>query len=109
MKLTSEEKAILITICIAAVAGLIISFIFSYNKKIEVKERLNAPLFINLNTASAEDFDKLPGIGRTIALRIIADRKKLGAFKSTEDIKRVKGITDKKFEKIKKYLIVTEE
>ena len=47
---------------------------------------------ININTATEAELDKLPGIGPVKAKAIVEERKKNGAFKSIEDIKRVKGI-----------------
>ncbi|PRZ31404.1 competence protein ComEA [Antricoccus suffuscus] len=47
---------------------------------------------VNINTASAEDFDSLPGIGPVIATRIIDFRTKNGKFKSVEDLSNVSGI-----------------
>ncbi len=109
MIITNEEKIVLITIVIAAVVGLAINFLFSYNNKIQIKAAASERLLVNLNTASMEDFDKLPGIGRIYAERIIKDREKNGPFRSVEGVTRVKGITKRKFEQMKRYLIVTEE
>lgn len=60
---------------------------------------------ININTCSKEDLISLPGIGETIAGRIIEYRS-MNPFKSIEDIKNVSGIGDKKFEGIKELIIV---
>ncbi|MCQ4923739.1 helix-hairpin-helix domain-containing protein [Tissierella carlieri] len=60
---------------------------------------------ININTCSKEDLISLPGIGETIAGRIIEYRS-TNPFKSIEDIKNVSGIGDKKFEGIKELIIV---
>ncbi len=59
---------------------------------------------INLNLATEHEYDNLPGIGPKLAQEIIRDRKINGRFNSVEDINRVKGIGDKKFQKIEPYL-----
>jgi competence protein ComEA len=61
---------------------------------------------ININTASIEELDKLPGIGPSLAKAIIDYRTKNGPFKQIEDINEVKGIGDALFEKIKEQISV---
>ena len=56
---------------------------------------------VNINTASQEELDTLPGIGPSIALKIIDYREQNGKFNSIEEIKEVSGIGDAKYEKIK--------
>lgn len=55
---------------------------------------------ININTATSSELQNLPGIGSSTAEKIISDRNANGSFKTIEDLKRVNGIGDKKFEKI---------
>lgn len=55
------------------------------------------PAKININTATAEELDALPGVGISTAEKIIADRKANGPFSSPEELKRVSGIGDKKY------------
>ena len=61
---------------------------------------------VNINTADEKDLDKLPGIGPAMAKRIIEYRTENGAFQSPEEIKRVKGIGDAKYEKMKDKIVL---
>lgn len=56
---------------------------------------------VNINTASSEELQTLPGIGPAIAARIIEYRESFGPFRTTDDLRSVKGIGEKTFEKIK--------
>ena len=56
---------------------------------------------VNINTATQEELDALPGIGPSIAAKIIDYREQNGKFNSIEEIKEVSGIGDAKYEKIK--------
>lgn len=56
---------------------------------------------INVNTATAGDLQKLPGVGPAMAARIIEYRDKNGGFKKVEDLMNVKGIGEKTFLKLK--------
>lgn len=56
---------------------------------------------INLNRATAEELDALPGIGPALSARIIEYREKVGPFQRPEDLKKVSGIGDKLFESLK--------
>jgi competence protein ComEA len=55
---------------------------------------------LNLNTASAADLDSLPGIGQSIAERIVEYRTTNGPFQSIEDLQKVKGIGPALFAKL---------
>ena len=61
---------------------------------------------INLNTATLEELDALPGIGPSIAQRIIDFRTQNGAFEKIEDVKKVRGIGDALFSAIKDRITV---
>lgn len=61
-----------------------------------------APL--NLNSATAEQLDDLPGIGPALAERIIAYRAEHGAFTRVDQLNDVKGIGEKTLEKLRPQL-----
>lgn len=61
---------------------------------------------VNINTATAEELDTLPGVGPATAATIIQDREDCGPFTSIEDLMRVSGIGEKKYAKLKDYICV---
>lgn len=61
---------------------------------------------ININTATEEELESLKGIGPATAKNIISYREEYGGFSSIEEIKNVKRIGDKTFEKIKEDICV---
>lgn len=63
---------------------------------------------VNMNTATAEQFTVLPGVGPKLAARIVEHRQKAGSFKTVQELLNVKGIGEKNFEKIQGYLTLGE-
>lgn len=61
---------------------------------------------ININVASAEELQNLPGIGPSKADAIISHRENNGLFQTIDDLKLVTGIGDKTFEKLQEFIIV---
>jgi len=61
---------------------------------------------LDLNRATEQDFDALPGIGPKLAERIMAYRQSVGTFHSPDDLRAVKGIGKKKFERIRPLVTV---
>lgn len=61
---------------------------------------------VNLNTATSEELQTVPGIGPATAEKILQVRKNYGAFKSVDDLLAIKGIGPKRLEKMRKYLTV---
>ena len=61
---------------------------------------------ININLASRSELMDLPGIGNVLAGRIVDYRDQYGAFSSIEDVKKVSGIGEKRFEAIEDRITV---
>ena len=57
-------------------------------------------LLINLNTATARELETLPGIGPSLAKRIIAFRERRHGFKRVEELLAVPGISERKWKAI---------
>lgn len=61
---------------------------------------------ININTASVEELEKLPGIGRALAARIVAHRTLYGRFRRAEHLLLVRGISDRRFRAMRELVTV---
>lgn len=55
---------------------------------------------VNINTATVEQLQTLPGVGEATAKAIVKDREQNGKFKSKQDLMRVSGIGEKKYAKL---------
>lgn len=63
---------------------------------------------LDLNRATLAEFQRLPGIGPALAQRIVELRERQGRFASAEELRRVPGIGQKKFEAIRELVTVRE-
>ena len=61
---------------------------------------------VNINTASIQELDTIPGVGEATANKILSYREENGNFKNIEEIKNVNGIGDKKYENMKEFICV---
>jgi len=61
---------------------------------------------VNINTASESELEGLPGIGPTLAQRIVDYRTQHGPFHDVKDLMKVEGIGQKKFDSLKDYVTV---
>lgn len=70
------------------------------------KQEEREELMINLNKATTDDLEKLPGIGTSTAEKILEYIKVNGPFENIEELKEVNGIGDAKYNRIKDYVCV---
>lgn len=64
------------------------------------------PAALDVNRATEQDFERLPGIGPVLARRIVEYRETRGTFEEVEQLRRVKGIGKKTFERIRRLVAV---
>lgn len=106
IRFTKDERRVLLFL----VAALFVGTAVLYHKRLNPSSRgdLNLPCFekININEASPAQLTSLKNIGPVLAERIVAYRKKHGPFKKPEEIKNVKGIGDKTYERIKEKIVL---
>jgi competence protein ComEA len=75
------------------------------SQKQSVSETAATPR-ININTASARKLEKLPGIGKGLAARIVEHREKYGLFRRPEHLIMVRGISDRRFRTLRDSIAV---
>ncbi len=97
-----KQSAKIIPIIIA------IFFLFLAPCLLEAKPE-HTPGKVNINSATLDIITTLPGIGKVTAEKIIKYRDEHGKFKKKEDLITIKGIGQKKFEKIKNLFILSDE
>ena len=71
---------------------------------LENVENLSQSSSVNINKATEQELKTLPGIGPSLASKIIDYREHNGRFSTVEDIKNVNGIGDSKYDNIKEYI-----
>ena len=59
---------------------------------------------ININTASTGELERLPGIGKGLAARIIAYRNQYGRFRRPEHLMMVRGISDHRYRAMRAFI-----
>ena len=69
---------------------------------------LPEPVRIDLNTATVEDLDRLPGIGPVLARRILEQRRRVGRFHAPDELRAVRGVGPRLLERLRPRVTVGE-
>lgn len=114
LNLTRQEKLVILFIGAVSLAGIALNYISKNSPKFKnyfsgVPVNKNRYLKINLNKAELSELTELPGVGPELAQRILDYRNSYGEFRDIEDIKKVKGIGNNKFELLKDYIDIRED
>jgi len=118
--MTKQEKAVIYFLTAMLILGLGVKFYKAKTnrvnlrvesavlsaEKVDIKKIVKEKKTVKINTATAGDFSRLPGIGPGLAKRLVEYRNQNGNFAVIDDIKKVKGIGDKRYEEIKDYLVI---
>jgi comEA protein len=88
---------------------LLSSFLFlglSFSASVDAGKKKPPAKPVNINTATSEELQQVPGIGPATAEKILQMRKSYGAFKSVDDLLAIRGLGPKRLEKMRKFLTV---
>ncbi len=102
--LTPQERKFVVIIMIIFIMGAAVQLLFKRDIAPVRWVKSVRNFKININTARADQLQMLPGIGATLAQRILDYRKQNGSFKELEDLEDVDGLTEKRFGRIKELI-----
>lgn len=91
---------------ICALLGALVCLAVAMNAAGGDKKKIPPSKPIDINAATSDELQQLPGIGPVLAQRILDYRKKSGPFRNVDELMAVKGISDKRMAKIKPYVYV---
>lgn len=102
-----QSLLVLTSCCLMLMAGYWFYLGGHRGELIEINraDPLTAKYEVDINRADWPEMVQLPGLGETLARRIISDRKEHGPFRDIDDLDRVDGIGLRTLERIRPYLI----
>ncbi len=105
----SQHRSLLFLVssCLLALAGYWL-YLGGHRGQLIVIDRadpLSAKYLVDINRADWSEMIQLPGVGETLAQRIIDDRRERGPFRDLEELDRVDGIGLRTLERIRPYLL----
>ncbi|MCP4652853.1 MAG: ComEA family DNA-binding protein [Candidatus Omnitrophica bacterium] len=104
LHLTLNERKALLCIGLIILVGAGLRQIKKHPLPVQ-SSQMQQETTLNINSASHQQLQSLPGVGPAIALAIIQYRSQNGPFAGYQDLKNVKGIGDKKIESIKDLVV----
>ena len=110
LDISRTERSIILAFLVMGLlyAGLSYYVKTKTNSEIKTVHIDESRFLMNINTAEKFELERLPGIGPVMAGDIVAYRETIGEFTGIEQLKDIKGIGDKKFEKMKEIVTINE-
>ena len=90
----------IIILVISALAGCSPSVVFEGERVVAV----SSAGAVNINTATADELERLNGVGRATAENVIAYRTENGAFRRVEHLMLVRGISERRFAELRPFV-----
>jgi len=111
LSFTRQERIVLILLAFTMLVGSVLHFAFKkYPQLKDIVNFVDSDRIyhkVDINTASLEKLVAIPYIGPYTGQQIIEYRRKNGPFASIQEIKSVKGIKEKNYDRFSKYLKVS--
>ncbi len=104
--LTPQERKFINVLVIVIAIGIAIQWGLRGRIPLVAYTHLVHLLIINVNTANTDELQKLSGIGPVLAGRIVEYREQHGPFSSIDELRKVKGLTVKRLERIKEDIVL---
>ncbi len=104
-----SHRALQVLLCLSLVAGTPHPSGLAFSADSQPAKHVAAQAqqgSVDVNTASEDELVAVPGIGKSIARRIVEFRDKNGPYQRVEDLMKVQGIGEKNFQKLRPYLTV---
>ncbi len=108
LAISKSERHTILALLVFGVVCLTFSYFQKTLSDIETIDIEKKQPLLNINTATAGEFEGLPGIGPVFATKIVSYREKIGGYGSIEELKDIKGIGGKKFEAIRNLVTINE-
>lgn len=86
---------------------ILLSLAFACTSRVDHEAKsvvIPAPDAININTATVDDLEKFPNIGRKTAQSIVQFRNENGPFRRPEHLLQIRGISEKRFNEFRQYI-----
>lgn len=110
--LTKQEKYIVLFLCAVLVLGSLVHVLLAkFPLLSNVVNLIDGDALyskLDINKATTDELEKLPYIGKYTAQNIVDYRQEHGFFKTMDEVKNVRGIKEKNFEKFKNYIVIRE-